>query len=188
MTERVAVFLDYQNVHLVGRGILASGTPAGECVPHPATLADLIAAKRGRPSQAELIKVYRGLPSPTRDPAKYAVNQAQAAHWTRDRRVAVHHRPLRYSAQGPPREKGIDVAIAVDLVHLAMRRQYDALVLFSADTDLLPAIELIRSAGWTHIEVAAWRRGPKLRLPNIRLWCHELARDDWAAAIEDWSI
>lgn len=27
----------------------------------------------------------------------------------------------------PPQEKGIDVALAVDLIHLAIRRQYDAL-------------------------------------------------------------
>ena len=35
----------------------------------------------------------------------------------------------------PPQQKGIDVAIAVDLMHLAFRKQYDALVLFSSDTE-----------------------------------------------------
>jgi hypothetical protein len=43
----------------------------------------------------------------------------------------------------PPREKGIDVSIAVDLMHLAFRKQYDALVLFSSDTDLLPALKSV---------------------------------------------
>jgi uncharacterized LabA/DUF88 family protein len=127
------------------------------------------------------------LPSPVRDPRRYAYNQAQAAEWTRDRRVEVIHRPLRYDTSGQAREKGIDVAVAVDLVHLAMRRQFDALVLFSADTDLLPAIELIRSAGWTHVEVAAWRGGPRLRLPHVRVWCHLLGKADWAAVTQDWS-
>ena len=56
----------------------------------------------------------------------------------------------------PPQEKGIDVAIAVDLMHLAFRRQYDALVLFSSDTDLLPALETIANLRLGHVEVACW--------------------------------
>jgi hypothetical protein len=185
--ESIALFLDYQNVHLTGRDVFASGTPAHKCVPDPARLADLIAGKRSRPSIASVVKVYRGLPSPTYDSVKYAYNQAQAADWTRDRRVQVNHRPLRYS-NGQAREKGIDVAVAVGLVHFAMRGQFDALVLFSADTDLLPAIELIKSAGWTHTEVAAWRGGPRLRLTSGNLWCHLLDKADWSAVTEDWSI
>jgi uncharacterized LabA/DUF88 family protein len=188
MAERIALFLDYQNVHLTGRDVFASGTAANKCLPDPARLADVIAAKRARPSVASVIKVYRGLPSPVHDPVKYAFNQAQAADWTRDRRVEVNHRPLRYYSSGQAREKGIDVAVAVDLVHMAMRNQFDALVLFSADSDLLPAIELIRSAGWTHTEVAAWRGGPRLRLPNVNVWCHLLDKADWSAVAQDWSI
>jgi uncharacterized LabA/DUF88 family protein len=75
----------------------------------------------------------------------------------------------------PPTEKGIDVAIAVDLIHLALRRQYDALVLFSGDTDLLPAIEAIKSLGLSHLEVACWSGVRPLRLSGTALpyspWC-----------------
>jgi NYN domain len=40
----------------------------------------------------------------------------------------------------PPIKKSIDFVIAVDLMRRAFRRQYDALVLFCSDTDLLPTL------------------------------------------------
>ncbi len=44
-------------------------------------------------------------------------------------------------------EKGVDVLIAVDLLVGAYEDRYDAAVLVSSDTDLLPAIAKIRSMG-----------------------------------------
>lgn len=44
-------------------------------------------------------------------------------------------------------EKGTDVQLAVDLVSLAFTNAYDEAVLLSADTDYLPAIELVRQIG-----------------------------------------
>ena len=90
--------------------------------------------------------------------------------------------------QRPPVEKGIDVAIAVDMIHLALRRQYEAIVLFSGDTDLLPAIETIIKLRLCHIEVACWSSAKPLRLPGSTLpWCHFLSAVDWDAATEDWT-
>ena len=89
----------------------------------------------------------------------------------------MHHRqkrPSRLPAKPPglPRrsrthptsqEKGVDVAIAVDLMRLAFRRPYDALVLFSSDIDLLPALETIAALRLTHVEVACWAGFKPLR-------------------------
>lgn len=89
----------------------------------------------------------------------------------------------------PPQEKGIDVAIAVDLMHLAFTRQYDALVLFSSDTDLLPALEVIADHRLVHLEVACWRHCNSLSFSGgatRRPWCHWLNAADWAAVTEDW--
>jgi len=43
-----------------------------------------------------------------------------------------------------PREKGIDVKIAVDLIMGAIDDRYDTAILVSSDTDLIPAIDLVR--------------------------------------------
>jgi uncharacterized LabA/DUF88 family protein len=42
-------------------------------------------------------------------------------------------------------EKGVDVLIAVDLLVGAYEDKYDTAILVSSDTDLLPAIEKVRS-------------------------------------------
>lgn len=87
----------------------------------------------------------------------------------------------------PPVEKDIDVAIAVDLMYLAFRGKYDALVLFSGDTDLMPALEVIVRLRLRHIEVACWRACRPLHFPGTRLpYCHFLTERDWNATIDDW--
>lgn len=42
-------------------------------------------------------------------------------------------------------EKAVDVRIAVDMVSLARRDEYDAAYLLSADGDLTPAVQEVRS-------------------------------------------
>jgi len=42
------------------------------------------------------------------------------------------------------REKGIDVKIATDLIVAAMDNQYDTAIIVSSDTDLIPAIDIVK--------------------------------------------
>lgn len=42
------------------------------------------------------------------------------------------------------REKGIDVKLAADLIIGAMDDKYDSAILVSSDTDLVPAIDIVR--------------------------------------------
>ena len=75
----------------------------------------------------------------------------------------------------PAQEKGIDVALAVDFVKLAIEGDYDVGVMLSTDNDLLPALEVVRGHDPVriHVAVAAWsapRHHQRLRLPG--LWCH----------------
>lgn len=73
------------------------------------------------------------------------------------------------------------------MIDLAYRRQYDALVLFSSDTDLLPALELIVHLRIGHVEVACWSGFKPLRFPASNMpWCHFLNEQDWLAVVEDW--
>jgi hypothetical protein len=81
------------------------------------------------------------------------------------------------------------VAIAVDMMHLAFRGQYDALVLFSSDTDLLPALEAIVNLRLCHVEVACWAGFKPLRFPAStppRPWRHSLSAADWDSVTDDW--
>lgn len=43
-------------------------------------------------------------------------------------------------------EKETDVAIAVQMVHDAHQKQFEKMILVTADTDLLPAVKIVRSA------------------------------------------
>lgn len=183
--ERVAVFVDYQNVYATARAAFHSRPyPVAAGQVDPLALGRLLVAKRRRPSVLEQVRVYRGLPDPRREATTYAANERQAAAWDRHApAVASFRRPLRYPT-GWPREraieKGVDVALAVDFVRLAAEGSYDVGVLFSMDTDLVPALEA--GQDYAHVEVAAWKGNRRLAIGGHYLpWCHFLGRADYDA-------
>ena len=96
-------------------------------------------------------------------------------------------RPLRYPLnwpKDPAQEKGIDVALAIDFVRLALEGAYDVGVIMSTDSDLRPALEVVRAynPGRLHAAAAAWGtqgKDQRLRLPDAFLWCHWLSRTDY---------
>lgn len=187
VTERIAIFVDFQNVHLTGHHCYGGGDELYRCVPNPSKLGDLIAARRKRESEAASIRVYRGRPDPRQHPKPASANDLQAAAWEQDERVTVIRRQLKYRGDEPAQEKGIDVKIAVDMVRSALRREFDALVLFSSDTDLLPALELIDDTHACHVETACWKAAMPLRFTGTMLpYSHWLDRRDWLAVVEDW--
>ncbi|CAI7974211.1 NYN domain-containing protein [Frankia sp. Hr75.2] len=123
-------------------------------------------------------------PSPDHQPEAARASDRQADRWARDPRVVVARRQPRYPKAWPAepaQEKGIDVALAVDFVRLACEDTYDIGVLFSRDTDLVPALEAFRDLG-IHVEVASWKGTSRLRFPDSQLpWCHYLDADDYEA-------
>ncbi|MGH9108540.1 MAG: NYN domain-containing protein, partial [Acidimicrobiales bacterium] len=110
----------------------------------------------------------------------YGAASKQKARWEKAG-VTVSARPLRYPRDWPdsaPEEKGVDVHLAIDYVAMAIWDNYDVGVLVSCDTDLRPALEVVRKLH-KRVEVAAWRadngRSPRLDLPgDSRIWCHWL--------------
>lgn len=102
--------------------------------------------------------------------------------------MTVVRRPLRYPFDWPisrAQEKGIDVALAVDVVAMAMRKEYDAAIVVSSDTDLMPAIETVYNGRLGHIELATWAGAKRLRFPNTQLpWCHFISEAEFHS-IED---
>lgn len=103
------------------------------------------------------IRIYTGQPSSRRAPYAYSafINQKEA--WEKAG-MKVIARPLRYLPVKPnksdekpekveikPQQKGVDVQIALDLVIYAIDQKYDIGILASADTDLKPAMDLVKS-------------------------------------------
>ena len=81
-------------------------------------------------------------------------------------------------------QKGIDVALAVDFVALAIDGEYDVGVIASTDSDIKPALEYVRRKcnDRCHIEVAAWNnplKKSRLSISGYNIWCHFLDRSDY---------
>lgn len=134
-------------------------------------------------------KVYRGQPDSSKDSKGYGACSRQVAIWEqRQPLVEPITRTLAYPKVWPsttgekPREKGIDVAPAVDFVAMAVRNEYDVGILMSADTDLKPALEFVAAdtpSGGARAEVAAWSgtgmHNRRLSIKGHSSWCHWLA-------------
>jgi len=60
--------------------------------------------------------------------------------------IDIKSTPLKQS-EGKIYQKGVDVLLATDLVHLAHTNSYDIAIILSGDTDLLEAVKLIKNLG-----------------------------------------
>lgn len=97
-------------------------------------------------------RFYTGVPPKERDARWHEFWEKKALRMSRAR-VHVVTRPLRYSAElladgtyvYVPREKGIDVRIAIDVLTLADRRAFDVGLIFSQDQDLAEVVPEIWS-------------------------------------------
>ncbi len=190
---RIAVLLDFENVHRVGHGLYGRGQETYECVPEPSLIADKIAKRRNVPSVATSIQVFRGRPNPAFEPVSASANDKQAHLWERrDPRVRVRRHQLFYRdwPKGPPVEKGVDVAPAIEAVRLTLQdhEHFDALVVFSSDNDLVPAIKLCFELPGPAVEVACWLGANPLQDAATQLpWCHFLNQADWRSVTRDWT-
>lgn len=191
----MVVFLDSQNVYKGAREAFCGyGAPHWEGQVHPLALGQLIAADSPYERQLHQVRVYRGQPDATRDPRGYAANARQVAAWRQSPMVDVTMRTLRYPYGWPnshqagekPQEKGIDVALAIDFVSMAVAGDFGVGVLMSTDTDLKPALEAVARLTPTQgvrAEVASWSSAAghsrRLSISSRRLYCHWLGKDTY---------
>jgi uncharacterized LabA/DUF88 family protein len=101
------------------------------------------------------IQFYTGVPDPTDDAPKNAFWTAKLAAMGRQA-IKVFSRSLRYRNKTirlpdgkthtvlTGEEKGIDVRIALDVIGMAFRNEYDVAVIFSQDQDLSEVADEIR--------------------------------------------
>ena len=135
------------------------------------------------------MRVFRGRPNPQHHPTPTAANDAQTDAWERDSRVTVIRKDLNYRGwpEHPAREKGVDVALAIDLVETTLLKECDVAIVFSADTDLLPAVEMAFRRTEPRVEIAAWSGSKPLWFPRELAagrhlpWCHFLSETDFEA-------
>lgn len=190
-TVRVAVFIDWQNAYKAARrafGLERMPVERGNFSPH--RLGKLLAAASGRGRTGDLVRVevHRGLPAHRYDRLGYNAARRQAAAWrAEDPKIVVPKlRPLHYRnyPKEAPREKGVDVALAVGAIEATLRGGCDVAIVFSHDTDLLPVPEAIaRLAGPDRIELASWSSGSfrgRLR-PRLQVAHHAITRQIFEA-------
>lgn len=189
MVERVAVFIDYENMHRGGHSRFAGvGEPLYETVIDPLRLAKRLVMRRRPESIVCAVHVYRGQPMPQYQREAASANDTLAAAWAVDG-VQVWRRPLKYTdnpdGSWTAQEKGIDVALAIGLVEGAINDAFDAAIVFSNDTDQLPALELAFHKTSPRIEIAAWSTSKPIWFPdmlrqNKRLpYCHFVSETDF---------
>lgn len=169
---RMAVVIDYQNMHLTGANIFAPDRPLAESLLDPLRLANQIAQAKNetlpldKHVEVATVRVFRGHPTAEKNPTGYRRTEEEKQQWeeTSNGIVKVTLRPLKYTRINLPndttkeiaQEKGIDVLCALTLVRLAQSRDYDVVVLASRDTDLAPALDEANRHGQAKIEAVKW--------------------------------
>jgi uncharacterized LabA/DUF88 family protein len=161
----VAVFMDWQNVYRSAREAFEMHqAPNERGVFDPLALARHLAAanKRGTTGRLVQVEIHRGQPQSNADPKGHGAVAKQAQAWMDQAPdlVSVRLRPLAYNpTTGEHEEKGVDVALACSALEWVLTDRCQIAIIFSHDSDLLPAIETIcRLRGdATHVETASWK-------------------------------
>ncbi|MCY3019370.1 MAG: NYN domain-containing protein [Planctomycetota bacterium] len=146
--KRAAVFVDGQNLYHCVKETFGYTYPNYSFPP----LALRICRQNGW--EAKLIHFYSGVPDAADDPHWHTfwANKLRSMGW---QGVKVFSRPLRYrnetivigGAQHTvrvAREKGIDVRMAIDIIRLALRKEYDVALIFSQDQDFAEVADEVR--------------------------------------------
>lgn len=193
--KRVVVFIDAQNFYRNARRAFFedSTDPYTYGQVRPAAVGSLLATREADRELTQ-VRLYTGRPDAYLQPKAHSANVRQCQAWESSG-CYVFHRPLRYPPNYPnaggrrPEEKGIDVALAVDLARLAQDNTYDVAIVCTGDTDLIPAVEDVLNGGsGAIVEVAGWRSDryrQRLSLPDRNIWCHWLQWSDYEKSRDD---
>jgi uncharacterized LabA/DUF88 family protein len=146
---RAIAFVDGQNLYHAAREAFGYTYPNYD----PAKLAEDVCRQQGWILGET--RFYTGMPDAKRDPFWHGFWSKKLAVMG-TRRIAIFTRQLRYrearvrwfnrwvKAGVVPEEKGIDVRIALDIVRLALKHEYDVALVFSQDQDYSEVVDEIR--------------------------------------------
>jgi len=193
MPDRVVVFSDEQNVYNEARrAFFEENDHYTRRNTNPYDLAKLLTDKKptGHSNDRILqeVRIYTGMPSPAREPTIAAAVQRRVEAW-KLAGVTVITRPLRYltpTSKGD--QKGIDVAMAIDIVDLALADVYDVGILCCVDQDMHPVLEFVgKNCPEVRLEVSTWRsdkHSRQVRVAGVYNWNHRLGYADYQAVCD----
>lgn len=190
-SQRTVFFIDDRNIYNGARRAFYDDEPGKHL--HftrggydPCALARLVVSRADPtlpPRHLAETRIYTGRPDSTRQPKAAAAHDKQVLTWQRAGATVIA-RPLRY-LNGIGQQKGVDVALAIDVVTMAVDGLYDVGVIASTDTDLRPPIEyVVKKCPHVHIEVTAWGTSAyrqRLSISSKNIWCHWLLQADYDA-------
>lgn len=185
LIDDVVVFVDYENI----RQSLSRkfGHRLDEI--NPVALADLLVERRRRKSRLKELRIYRGIPDRVIERDRHKKDRRQQKRWLQSPKVEFVGRPMKYgrgSAHG--KEKGIDTALAVDVIVHAFRHRADCVIICSRDSDLEPVVEFLLTGliQPIPIEVVGVHGLSRLKFRGRDYpWCHFLSREDFEAIRDD---
>ena len=148
-TKRAIAFIDGQNLFHAAREAYGYTFPNYNVV----ALSKTVCERNGW--KLEQVRFYTGIPDPQDDPFWHQFWTNKLLFMSREG-VQTFSRPLRYRNRRvrlpdgseytytTGEEKGVDVRIALDVIRMAHRRQYDVALIFSQDQDLSEVADEIR--------------------------------------------
>jgi hypothetical protein len=171
--KRVVAFFDCQNLFKAVKHIWGYSFPNFD----PVKLAQVMTEKHKYEHwKLEGIRLYSGIHDKKRNPEWYSFwTRKLANHKNKDTRVSYFTSPLRYS-EDIPREKGVDIRIALDLVRMARKNEYDVALLFSQDNDFAEVAQEIRDIA---NEYSRWIKIASAYPCDLRSNTHGVDRTDW---------
>jgi len=90
---------------------------------------------------------------------------------------------LQKKSNGTYQEKGVDVKLALHMLHKAYRNQYDVAILSSGDADLVEVVQAVKDTG-KHVELAYFPNQKCYHLKNaadrLILLTPDFIKDCWA--------
>ncbi|MHB0922574.1 MAG: LabA-like NYN domain-containing protein [Bellilinea sp.] len=155
--EKVAIFIDGANIF---HGLLDDFSRIDldyECLVNK-----LVGERR-----LTRVYYYAALPNQQRDPERYKKQQKFLASLDRKPYFKVVYGRLEPRPGNLYVEKGVDVALAIDMLDLAYNDIYDTAIIISGDGDFAKAVEIIQRRG-KHVENAVT---PSCLSNNLRNIC-----------------
>jgi uncharacterized LabA/DUF88 family protein len=190
--SRVVVFVEYCGTCLTGEqtfGDLDASSKWSRQI-DPLLLAGELTRQGGEDRQLSQVRVYRAVPDGRVDPTGFSLALRQMSQWS-ERGLVVIRQSVDESDGGrskPVQHKGLAIALAIDLMTMAWRDQYDIGIVCSRDGDLAASLKAVLDQTWKGVEVASWRRADRpssrLSVPGEHVPCRWLDRVTYDAVVD----